>query len=164
MRIIHLHPILRFVFDLVKSVGLYVVIVIGGTICFLCLAPVVGYLPYSDRPGPGWYGSFPAINWAEFIETVRFMLSWAELFIWQAILFALLIFLLARSLELIRTPRFVVAIVCAVVSVFLTGFLILAAGWYISLGAAPFYFAILLALVFGGLLIPKRRIRKTADT
>ena len=153
---------LGFVLDLVKSVGLYVLVVIGGTVAFLSLAPVVGYLPYSDRPGPGWHGRFPAISWAEFVENVKFMLDWASLFIWQAIFFALLIFFLARGLELVRTPRLAVAIVCAVVSVFFTGFLMLAAGWYIALGAAPFYFSILLAVVFGAILLPRRR-RKIAD-
>jgi hypothetical protein len=117
----HLPRALRFFLDLIKSVGLYLLVVIGGTIAFLSLAPVFGYLPYSDRPGPGWYGRFPAISWAEFIETVWFMLGWAALFIPHSIVCGLLIALLARGLELVRTPRLVVAIVCAVVSVFFTG-------------------------------------------
>jgi hypothetical protein len=154
---------LKFFLDLVKSVGLYLLVVIGGTVAFLSLAPLFGYLPYSDRPGPGWYGRFPAISWAEFIETVRYMLDWAKLFIWQSVFCALLIFLLARGLELVRTPRIAVAIVCAVVSAFFTGVLILAAGWYIAIGAAAFYFAISLAVVFGALLVPKRPVRSVGD-
>jgi len=154
---------LKFLLDLVKSIGLYLVVVVGGTVAFLSLAPVVGYLPYSDRPGPGWYARFPAVSWAEFIETVRFMVDWARLLIWHAIILALLIFLLARSLELVRVPRVVVAIICAVVSAFFTGVLIGAAGWYIAIGAAAVYFAMFLALVFGALLLPKRPIAKIAD-
>ena len=87
------------------------------------------------------------------------MLDWAGLFYWQAIFCALVIFFLARGLELVRTPRIAVAVVCSIVSVFFTGFLILAAGWYISIGVAPFYFAILLAVLFGALLLPKRRLK-----
>ncbi|SRR6266550_388959 len=154
---------LKFLLDLVKSVGLYIIVVVGGTVAFLSLAPVVGYVPYSDRPGTGWFGRFPAISWAEFSETFRFMIDWARLFIWHAIILALLIFLLARGLELVRAPRLVVAIICAVVSAFFTGFLIAAAGWYIAIGAAAVYFAMFLALVFGALLLPKRRIAKIAD-
>lgn len=154
---------LRFILDLGRSVSLYLLVVIGGTVAFLSLAPVFGYLPYSDRPGPGWYGRFPAISWPEFIETLRYMLDWAKLFIWQSVFCALLIFLLARGLELIRTPRIAVAIVCAIVSVFFTGVLILAAGWYISIGAAAFYFAISLAVVFGALLVPKRPVKSVGD-
>ena len=153
---------LRFSFDLTKSVGLYVLIVVGGTLTFLSVAPVVGYLPYSDRPGPGWYGRFPAISWGEFVEHVRFMVDWTSLFIWQAMFLALLIFLLARGLELVRTPRLVVAVICAVVSAFLTGYLVLAAGWYISIGAAAVNFAMFLALVFGAFLLPRRYREKLA--
>lgn len=159
----HLPQVLRFLLDLVKSVVLYMLVVIGGTVAFLCLAPVFGYLPYSDRPGPGWYGRFPAISWSEFIENGRFMLDWAGLFIWQAVLCALVIFFLARGLELVRTPRIAVAVVCTIVCVFFTGFLILAAGWYISIGAAPFYLSILLAVLFGALLLPKRRVKTVRD-
>jgi hypothetical protein len=150
---------LKFLLDLVKSVGLYLIVVVGGTVGFLSLAPVVGYVPYSDRPGSGWFGRFPAISWAEFVENVQFMVDWAQLFVWHAIILALLIFLLARGLELVRAPRLVVAIICAVVSAFFTGFLVAAAGWYIAIGAAAVYFAMFLALVFGALLLPKRIAR-----
>ena len=159
----HLPQPLRFLLDLVKSVVLYLLVVIGGTVAFLCFAPVFGYLPYSDRPGPGWYGRFPAISWGEFIGEVQFMLAWTELFIWPSIVCGLILFFLARGLELVRTPRIAVAIVCSLISVFFTGYLILAAGWYISIGGAAFYFAILLALVFGALLLPKRHLKTIRD-
>ena len=154
---------LRYLLNFVLSVGLYVLVVIGGTVAFLCVAPVFGYLGYSDRPGPGWFGRFPAITWPEFVENARFMFGWAELFVWQSLFFGFLIVLLGRGLEWMRTPRIAVAIICAVASVFFTGFVMLAAGWYISLGAAPFYFSILLAVLFGAILLPKRRVAKPAD-
>ena len=154
---------LKILLNLALSVALYVLVVIGGVVAFLCIAPVFGYLGYSDRPGPGWFGHFPAITWGEFLENARFMFGWARLFVWQSLFFGLLIVLLARGLELVRTPRIAVAIVCAIVSVFFTGFLMLAAGWYIALGAAPFYFSILLAVFFGAILLPKHRAPKPAD-
>ena len=154
---------LKFFLDLFKSVGLYLIVVVGGTVAFLSLAPVVGYVPYSDRPGTGWFGRFPAISWAEFIGNLRFMVGWARLFVWHAVILAVLIFLLARSLELVRAPRLVVAIICAVVSAFFTGFLMEAAGWFIAIGAAPVYFSMFLGLVFGALLLPRRRMGKSAD-
>ena len=156
-------PLKYFLFRLLVPVALYVLIVIGGVVAFLCVAPVFGYLGYSDRPGPGWFGRFPAITWPEFLENGRFMFGWARLFIWQSLFFGLLIVLLARGLELMRTPRVAVAIVCAIASVFFTGFLMLAAGWYIALGAAPFYFSILLAVLFGAILLPRPRLPKPAD-
>jgi hypothetical protein len=154
---------LRHLLDFVLSVGLYVLVVVGGTVAFLCLAPVFGYLGYSDRPGPGWYGRFPAITWAEFVENARLMFGWAKLFVWHSFLFGSLIVLLARGLEWMRLERYAVASVCAGASIFFTGFLMLAAGWYISLGEAPFYFSILLAVLFGAVLLPKRRVAKPTD-
>lgn len=52
-----------------KSLALYLLGAVGGTVTFLSLAPVVGYLPYSDRPGPGCLGSFSAVNWHEFVQS-----------------------------------------------------------------------------------------------
>lgn len=156
-------PLKYFLFRLLIPVALYVLVVIGGTVAFLCIAPVFGYLGYSDRPGPGWFGRFPAISWSEFRDNTVFMLQWATLFIWHSLLVGLLIVLLARGLEFVRTPRIAVAIVCALVSVFLTGYLMLAAGWIIALGPAPFYFSLLLAVLFGAILLPKRRAPKPAD-
>jgi hypothetical protein len=34
-------------------------IVVFGTALFILLCQFVGFLPYSDRPGPGFYGWFP---------------------------------------------------------------------------------------------------------
>jgi hypothetical protein len=157
------NPLKYFLFRLLIPVALYVLVVIGGTVAFLCIAPVFGYLGYSDRPGPGWFGHFPAITWSEFRDNALFFLDWATLFIRHSLLFGLLIVLLARGLELVRTPSIAVAIICAVVSVFLTGYLMLAAGWIIALGAVPFYFSLLLALLFGAILLPKRRAPRPAD-
>jgi hypothetical protein len=43
----------RLIQDLVKSVACYALVITGGQVCFLSVAPVLGYLPYSDRPGAG---------------------------------------------------------------------------------------------------------------
>ena len=153
----------HFLFRLLIPVALYVIVVIGGTVAFLCIAPVFGYLGYGDRPGPGWFGHFPAISWSEFRDNTVFMLQWTTLFIRHSVFVGLLIVLLARGLELVRAPRIAIAIVCALVSVFLTGYLLLAAGWIIALGAAPFYLSLLLAVLFGAILLPKRRAPKPAD-
>jgi hypothetical protein len=148
----------KLVLDGAKSLGLYLLVVVGGTVAFLSVAPVVGYLPYSDRPGPGWFGSFPAVNWLEFVENFRFMLGWAMLLAPYAVVAGLIIFSLARALEFVRTPRLIVALVCAVISACFSGYLVLAFGWYIAIDTLPVYFAMLMGLLFGGLLLPKRRV------
>jgi hypothetical protein len=145
------------VLDLLRSVGLYLLVVVGGSFCFLTLAPVFGYLPYSDRPGPGWIGRFPAIGWAAFWHGVAYMSSWALLLVPYAAAAGLIVFALARLLERVRTPRVVVAIVAALVAAFASGYVVLAIGWYIAIADAPVNLACVLGLVFGGFLLPKSR-------
>jgi hypothetical protein len=55
----------RIIFDVLRVFCRYAVIVIGGTCLFLIVVQLVGYLPCSDRPGPGWYGLFPKITLAD---------------------------------------------------------------------------------------------------
>ena len=50
----------RFIRGYAIAVGLFLLVIVGSMITTLTLASAVGYLPYSDRPGPGWYG--PSIS------------------------------------------------------------------------------------------------------
>ena len=66
----------RFFLDWLKSLGLYAVVVSAGTLLFLVGSSAVGYLAYSDRPGPGWgRGIF---SWSE----VKFFVGWLPLLIY----------------------------------------------------------------------------------
>ncbi len=147
----------RLLLDLLKSIGLYLLVVVGGSLCFLSLAPLFGYLPYSDRPGPGWIGKFPAIGWADFWHGVVNMFGWALLLLPYATVAGLIVFTVARLLERVKTPRVIVAIVAALVAAFASGYVVLAIGWYIAIAEAPVDFASVLGLIFGGFLLPKSR-------
>ncbi len=144
----------KVLLDLLRSIGLYILVVVGGSLCFLSLAPVFGYLPYSDRPGPGWIGKFPAIGWADFWHSIDFLLGWALLLVPYASVAGLIVFTVARLLERFKTPRVVVAIVAALLAGFVSGYIVLGIGWYIAIADAPVYFAIVLGLIFGGFLLP----------
>ncbi len=148
----------RLVWDLLKSVGLYLLVVVGGIVCFLCLAPVFGYLPYSDRPGPGWIGRFPGITWGDFLGVVSFLLGWALLLTPYAIVAALILFGVARLLERIRTPRLIVAVVGALLAGFVSGYIVEGIGWYIAIAEPPVHVAELLGIIFGAWLLPRKRV------
>ena len=152
-----------FLLDLLRSIGLYVLIVVGGSLCFLCVAPMFGYLPYSDRPGPGWYGKFPALSWAAFWDGVVSMFDWALLLVPYALVAGLIVFAVARLLERFKAPRVLVAVVGALLAGFVSGYIVLAIGWYIAIAEAPVYFAIVLGLVFGVFLLPSAR-RNSAES
>jgi hypothetical protein len=52
-------------------------IIVFGTAVFMFLCQFVGFLPYSDRPGPGFYGWFPLRSLSEIGEAAWFQLSFA---------------------------------------------------------------------------------------
>jgi hypothetical protein len=49
-------------------------IILGGLFVYLIFAIAVGYLPYSDRPGPGWYKKRFGIGWDEIRFVFEFIL------------------------------------------------------------------------------------------
>jgi len=65
--------------------------------------------------------------------------------------------LLVRGLESFQPPRWIVAVVGALLGGLVSGYVVLGIGWYISIGAAPVYFATVLGLLFGAWLLPKKR-------
>jgi len=148
----------RWAIDLLRMEGLYLLIVVGGTLSFLVLAPVFGYLPYSDRPGPGWFGKFPALSWAEFRNEVGFQFGWSILLLPYAAGCGLILFVVVRVLEQFRAPHIAVSVIAALLSGLVSGYVVAGIGWYIAIAAAPVYLALLLGLLFGGLLLPRRRM------
>ena len=147
----------KWLLDLLRSIVLYLLLIVGGSLCFLSLAPVFGYLPYSDRPGPGWIGRFPGVGWADFWHGVVFMSGWALLLTPYAIVAGLVVFGITRLLERFKTPRTVVAVVAASLAGFVSGYIVLGIGWYIAIAAAPVYFAAALGLLYGAVVLPRSR-------
>jgi hypothetical protein len=140
----------RFVFDWVISLALFVAAIALGTFLFLVGASAIGFLAYSDRPGPGWMrsGSF---SWAE----ISFFLGWEQLLILYFLPFAgAALFPFARTLGWLSSPRWLVRVFGALFSGF-AGFLsVAAAGWYIAVSEYPVYAAGLCGIVYGALILP----------
>jgi hypothetical protein len=147
---------MRVLLRFVKSVALYLATVVGGVTLFLIFAPLFGYLPYSDRPGPGWFAQFPALSWGQFWSNAWGMLGYglflAILFLIPAGLGVLLIMGLERVVSHSLTRRGLAALVAAVAA----GWWMLGAGWYISAGMPLLVAAILLGAIAGGWLIVDR--------
>lgn len=153
----------RIAIDLLKTVGLYLLVVGGGVLGFLVFAPVFGYLPYSDRPGPGWFGRFPAVSWGDFWNGASFHLGWSLLLAPYAVVSGLLLFIVARVLERFHIPRLVVAVVGAFLAAFVSGYTVLGIGWYIAIAAPPVYAAMILGILYGAWLLPKRGMQARQD-
>src|SRR5260221_3705187 len=87
----------RFAIDLILRVALFIGVVIGGTVLFMIVAELVGYLPYSDSPGPGWVG-IPALSLAEVGHVVSFGLGFGAICVPTTAIYGSLLFLIVRAM------------------------------------------------------------------
>ncbi len=151
-----LRSALRYLRGIAGATLRFTAIVSGGVTLFLIFAPVVGYLPYSDRPGPGWFGSFPAISPSQFFENSLSMLSTGLFLALLLLLPALVCTLTVRLIEaLLRRPP-IAQVVGGLCGGVLGGYWMTGAGWYISAGEALFWLALVLGVGAGVGAVPRR--------
>lgn len=137
-----------FFLDWVKSLGVYLAVVAVGTFLFLIGSSAVGYLAYSDRPGPGWgRGVF---SWGE----VKFFVGWLPLLVYCLLFQGVALFPFARLLGWFHSPRWLVRVFCAVFASLAALIGVLAAGWYIAISQYPVYAGAICGLAYGALLLP----------
>jgi hypothetical protein len=134
----------------VASLGLFVIVVALGTFLFLLCSITIGYLPYSDRPGPGWGRTH--FNWGEthlFLNSVLFM---AVFFLPFA---GATLFPFAQILGWLVCPRWIVRAVGSLFSGFAAMIAVLALAWYVALSQYPIYAGGVFALVYGAFVLPR---------
>lgn len=141
--------------DFLRTVGWYVVLVIGGIAAVLMSSILVGYLPYSDRPGPGWYGKGGSLP----LEVVKFILAWALFLLPPLLVVGSGLWVFTRAVELLPVPTYSVRIAGSTTAALASGFVVLAMGWYIALDEWPVYSAMALGGVWGAWLLPRPRGR-----
>ncbi|HXN24791.1 MAG TPA: hypothetical protein VOA41_18815 [Candidatus Dormibacteraeota bacterium] len=122
-----------------------------GTFLLLVVISAIGYLPYSDRPGPGWYSAH-----IPNLQEVSYYASWATLFVGPfALLWGMLLFVLVRALGWFATPRWLVRIIAAVIAFFLSLLGLASAGWYIAIAGVVVYGGAGIGSLFGGWILPR---------
>lgn len=134
-----------------RTVGLYVLVVAGGTLLFLLGAAFIGYAPSSDRPGPGWYGWRGALSVAE----IRYFGGWLVFLLPPALIVGTALALTAEVLQLLRSPRWILSTTVALLSGLLSLLIVDATGWMIAIGSLAVFVAGALGMVFGGLILPR---------
>jgi hypothetical protein len=139
----------RFLFDWVKSLGLFAVVVAVGTFFFVVSSTVVGFLPYSDRPGPGWGRA--AFSWHE----VGFFVGWLPLLIYLLLYLGAALFPFARLLGWFHVPRWLLRVFGAVFSGLAAFVAVMAAGWYIAISQYPAIAGALSGMIYGAVLLPR---------
>jgi hypothetical protein len=148
--------VLRFLKDVAKRFGQYVLMVIGGVSVFMTLALVVGYLPYSDRPGPGWYGWFEGAAIEDLWHNMPYVLGFATLAAWTALFYVLPVVVLMRLLARARVRQWLLGVLGALVTAMLTFPVVAGAGWYISIGVVPVLVGAILGAGFGATILAQK--------
>ena len=144
--------------DLVRSTALYLAVVVGGLTTFLILSPLAGYLPYSDRPGAGWFGRFPAIGWTEFWSNTWQMLGFGAFIALLIAIGGMVSVVCIRAIERARAPLWAVRAVGGLITGVITGYFVLGASWYLALSQAGVVVAVILGGIAGAFVLPHRML------
>lgn len=133
--------------------GLWTLTLSGGVWIVLLSLTLIGYLPYSDRPGPGWQAAhIPTV------EEMQFFWGWAVPIVAPVAVYSgALLFVLVRALGWFGTPVLELRIVGMVVSGYLGLLILSTTGWYIAIAPAAVYAGAALASGFGVGVLPKFR-------
>ena len=141
---------LRLVRQFVLAVAGYEALVIGGIALFMVGGMLVGYLPYTDRPGPGWYGASNTIHELPMVG------QWLRLNPWVPPIYGAVLFILMKGLSIVpRVPRALVRVVASVLTAAIAIVWALATGWYFSLSLSVQWAAPLLSIAYGGWFLPR---------
>ena len=128
---------------------LCVAIIVFGSALFMFLCQLVGFLPYSDRPGPGFYGWFPLRTLPEIGRAAWFQLSFALFaspFVAMYAVPLLAVFLIAR---LTAINRWYLAVPAALLFGLLGFYMMAAIGWYIAISVVGVIAGGVLGVAFG---------------
>ena len=139
----------RLLRDYLIAVGLYLLMVSGGVVITLTLSSAVGYLPYSDRPGPGWHE--PSISMAQ----IAYYSSWATLLILPSVMWGTAVFAFLHLLQFIGGPSILIRIVGGLCAATVSLVVVAGVGWYIAIAAFPVWVAAALGAVWGAALLPR---------
>jgi hypothetical protein len=158
----HPHASMHIVLRFAKSLALYLATVAGGVTLFLILAPLFGYLPCSDRPGPGTFDRFPALGWQAFWANAWDMLGYG---LFLGLLFLIpgaVGVLLIRGVERVVRRLLALRLLAATIAAGVAGGWMLGAGWYIAAGPALLAVAVALGAFAGGWLLTGRASTRRA--
>ena len=123
----------------------------------LLLINCSGYLPYSDRPGPGWQPPHLPSK-----DELSFFFGFAYSLIVPTAIYAAGFGVIGLLFGLCSLPRWVTRIVGSPLAFIASGCMMMAAGWMIAISAVGIYTAAICGLIWGLLVLPLLVVRRTA--
>ncbi|HZD93401.1 MAG TPA: hypothetical protein VE133_04050 [Candidatus Sulfotelmatobacter sp.] len=145
-------PLKTFAGNWFSTLWMYNAMVSACSILLLLGSSAIGYLPYSDRPGPGW-GNIPSHipQWGE----IRYFSGWLVLLLPVSYFLGNILFIFMAWIRWLSVPKW---LACALGGLFCAGFTMLAvaaAGWYIAISVAITNSVGICGLFFGAWLLPR---------
>jgi hypothetical protein len=134
-----------------RHLFLGLLIILGGLFLYMTIAISIGYLPYSDRPGPGWYKKPFGIGWDE-INYIGSFILFLGLYILGTLI---VVYFLFRLFRLIGYNRIVYSILGGLIIGFLSLYWTLGIGWYIAIDGSTILAGGIFGLIYGATLFPK---------
>ena len=135
--------------DYIRALGWYVALIVIGLVATLTVSSAVGYLPYSDRPGPGW--TRPSFSFA----LLGYYASWGAFLLIPAGIYGTAAFAYHRLLKYLNAPMLLIRAVAVLTGGIISFIIAAGAGWYISMAPFPVWVAAVLGGLWGGLLLPR---------
>jgi hypothetical protein len=129
----------------------YAVVVSVGAVLILVVCSAVGYLPYSDRPGPGW-GNIPP-HFPR-LEEISYFADWALLLVPICYLMGSLLFIFMAWLKWLGAPSWLARVFGGIFSAAFGMLAIASAGWYISISVVVGNIVGIICLLFGVFVLP----------
>lgn len=130
----------------------YCLMVSASAVLLLLICSAVGYLPYSDRPGPGWGSIEPHFP---VLQEIKYFSSWALLLLPVCYFMGTVLFSFMVWIRWLRTPTWLVRILCGICCSGLSMLAVAAAGWYIAISLFVINSVGVCALLFGVLVLPR---------
>jgi hypothetical protein len=140
-----------FLFAELVGTLLCVGIIVFGTALFMFLCEFVGFVPYSDRPGPGFYGWLPLRSLSDVGAAAWFQLGFALFAAPFFAMYAVPALTIFFALRLTTINRWFLAVPAALVFGFVAFYIMAAMGWYIAISGVAVIAAGVLGIVFGAL-------------
>ena len=126
-------------------------VIIFGTALFMFLCELIGFLPYSDRPGPGFYSWFPLRTFSDIGKEAWFQLGFALFAAPSFAIYAIPLLTIFMALRLTNINRWFLGVPAALLFGFLGFYSMAALGWYIAISGVGVIATGVLGIVFGAL-------------
>ena len=149
--------LLSIILDYLRNAVLFLLASSGVAALAVIILPLIGYMSFGDRPGPGWYGLPKNITWDGIRSLVEYALALPVFGAVPALIYFLVPYACVRLLQLTRLPRWVGQLVGGLLCGAVALLIIEMAGWYIALGALAAYTGVLGGTLYGALVMARRR-------